>query len=159
MSFPDSQPEASAHSSAHSFVTDGVRAAGALEEACRRSLEETQSLHLEVVRDLAADLRRQLDALSGMVEERAEPRVDAALACADLATLAACNVIQMPPAEARTVANAVHIAAGAAHSLSGTAENISKDEAEYLARDARGARWKADLASRQADEFLSSRRS
>lgn len=137
----------------------GVRAAGILEEACRKSLDGPDSLQREVVRDLAGDIRRQLDALSRRIatDNSADPLVDAALVCADLATLAACNITAVPPEEASRAVDAVHLAARAAESLAGAVgEEISNDRAGYLMRDARGALWRADLASRQADELRAS---
>lgn len=155
MSFPEDPPETSALPS----VVAGARAAGILEEACRKSLDRPDSLHLGVVRDLAGDIRRQLDALSRRIEndESAESLVDAALACADLATLAACNLTKMPPEEARRTADAVDLAARAANSLADIVGDESpNDRTDYLTRDARGAKWRADLASRQADELRTS---
>lgn len=153
MSFPDDPP--------HSSVLAGVRAAGILEEACRTSLDGSDSLHMEVVRSLAHDIGRQLDALSRRTasdssDESAGTIVDAALACADLATLAACNLAVMPPEEARRAADAAHLAARAAESLAGVVEGSQNNTAEYLMRDARGAKWRADLASRQVDELRAS---
>lgn len=155
MSFPQDPPETPARSS----VVAGARAAGILEEACRTGLDGSDSLHLEVVRDLAQDIKRQLDALSRRIasDNSTDSLVDAALACADLATLAACNLAVLSPEEARRTADAVRLAARAANSLAGAVgEESPNDRAEYLMRDARGARWRADLASRQADELRTS---
>lgn len=139
-----------------SSVIAGVRAAGILEEVCQQGLDVSGSLQREVVRGLAQDIGRQLDTLSKRIasDRSAGPLVDAALACADLATLAACNITAAPPEETRRVADAVRLAAHAADALAGAArEENPNDRSEYLMRDARGAKWRADLASRQADEI------
>lgn len=145
--------------SAISSVAAGINAAGILEEACRTSLEGPGSLHLEAVRGLALDIRRQLEVLSRRMalDNSVDLAVDAALACADLATLAACNMTKMRPEETFRTADAVDLAARAALSLAGAAEwEIPDNETDYLRRDARGALWRADLASRQADELRKS---
>ncbi|HEX2729759.1 MAG TPA: hypothetical protein VHM16_08385 [Rubrobacteraceae bacterium] len=155
MSFPEDPPETSVHAS----VVAGVRAAGILEEACRESLEGSDTLHLMVVRDLAQNIQQELDALSRRIAsgKPAGLIVDAALACADLATLAACNLTAMSPEEAHRTVDAVHLAARAANSLAGSVgEESPNNKMEYLMRDARGAKWRADLASRQADELRAS---
>lgn len=156
MSFSEGTPETSAHSS----VLAGVRAAGILEEACRRSLDESGTLQLEVVRDLARDIGWQLDVLSQRIaaDRPGKPAgtvVDAALACADLATLAACNLEWMASEEATRGAEAGRLAARAASALADSVEEEESpsDGTDYLMRDARGARWRADLAARQVEEL------
>lgn len=127
-----------------------------LGEACRRSLESRGSAQLEVVRDLALDLERHLVALSGIADEgenMADPLVEAALACADLATLAVCNLSELSPGEARRASAAVRLAAGAVRDLSvrieAEAGKLEAPRAEYVMRDARSAAWRAELAIRQ----------
>lgn len=131
-----------------------------LGEACRRSLEShgsaRGSAQLEVVRDLALDLERQLGALSGMEEigeDTADRLIEAALACADLATLAACNLPKLSSDEARGACSAVHLAADAVRELSGRIEaeaaRLEAPRAEYAAKDARSAAWRTELAVRQ----------
>lgn len=137
-------------------VAAGEHAAAMLGEACRGSLKSRGSAQLEVVRDLALDLERQLGALAGMVDEgesMADSLVEAALACADLATLAVCNLSELSPKEARGANEVVHLAAGAVRELSGRIEaeagGLEAPRAEYVMRDARSAVWRAELAARQ----------
>ena len=79
-------------------ISDGVRAAALLEEACRSAQGSLKAQRIEVVRELALDLGRQLEALSDLAREDATPDVltEAAISCADLANLAACNVPDLP---------------------------------------------------------------
>ncbi len=135
----------------------GALAAGLLVESCRTN--STDSPGLGVVRDLALDLERKLDALSHPDEAPQPPDslVEAALACADLATLAACNLPGLPEDGEPLAAAAVHLAAGAARALVVLVEARARtlpDEthAENALRDARGALWRADLAVRQTEE-------
>ena len=127
----------------------GVLAAGLLVEACG----DGDDLLAGAVRDLAEDLGRGLRPLSGA--GTADSLVEAALACADLATLAACNVATLPGRGASAVA-ATHLAAGAARALAalGEAEIGDPDDAHAgnALRDLRSAGWKADLAVRQLGE-------
>ena len=130
----------------------GVLAAELLVEAC----EAGDDLRLGTVRDLAHDLGRGL----GSLYEAGTPGslVEAALACADLATLAACNVSALPDRGRRPGAAATHLAAGAARALATLAEaGMDGPEdayAENVSRDARSAGWKADLAVRQLGETV-----
>jgi hypothetical protein len=132
-------------------VSAGARAAGLLEEACRS--ESADSLHFAVVRDLALDIERGLDALVRS-EDAAAPDLlaEAALRCADLANLAACNVPELPPDEAPQAVAAVHLAASAVRDLRPLVEAGSGDlEAEHagnLLRDVRSAAWRAEFAVR-----------
>lgn len=125
----------------------GVVAAGLLVEV--RGVGK--DLSLGTVGDLAEDLGRGLSSLSAV--GTTDSLVEAALACADLATLAACNVADGggPPATAAT-----HLAAGAARALAALAEAEIGDRegayAENASRDLRSAVWKADLAVRQLAE-------
>jgi len=132
------------------IASAGVLAAELLVEAC----EAGDGLHLETVRDLAKDLGRGLSSLSaaGTIDSL----VEATIACADLATLAACNVVALPVRGRPTAAAATHLAAGAARALAALAEAEIGDpedaHAENVLRDAGSAGWKADLAVRQIGE-------
>jgi hypothetical protein len=128
-----------------------------LEEACRSALEPANSLQLEVVRDLAADIRRQLDAMAGLAREDAAPDIlaEAALRCADLANLAACNASKLPPERAPRALVAARLAAGAVRDLRSLveADNGEPDgeHMENVLRDVRSAAWRAEFAGRLAD--------
>jgi hypothetical protein len=129
----------------------GVLAAGLLVDACRPRPDN--SPRLEVVRELALDLERRLKALAESAEDT-ESLIEAALACADLATLAACN---LPVVSDRPRATAsVHLAAGATRALISLAESkagaLDTTHAENTLRDARSAGWRADLAVRQIED-------
>ncbi len=128
----------------------GFLAAELLVEAC----EAGDGLHLETVRDLSEDLGRRLRQPAGVGE--ADSLVEAALACADLATLAACNVASLPDRGLASAAAATHLAAGVARALAalGEAEIGDRDDAYAgnALRDLRSAGWKADLAVRQLEE-------
>ena len=138
-------------------VSSGARAAGLLGDACRTAPDQS-SLRFEVVRDLASDLERQLDALARSIGEDAcvvDLLVEATLLCADLATLAACNVRELRPGAGTTV---VHLSSGAARALGLLVEagsrNLAEEHAENSLRDVRGARWRVDIAVRQLDGSL-----
>jgi hypothetical protein len=116
------------------------------------------SPNLGVVSDLALDLERRLDALSRPEENQLpDSLVEAALACADLATLAACNLSGLPEDGELLAAAAVHLSAGATRSLAVLVEagvgTLDEAHAENTRRDARGALWRADLAVRQIEEL------
>jgi hypothetical protein len=135
----------------------GALAAGLLVEGCRTTSDG--SLSLEVVRNLALDLGRRLDALSHSDEapQPTDSLVEAALACADLATLAACNLSGLPDDGEPLAAAAVHLSAGATRSLAVLVEagvgTLDEAHAENTRRDARGALWRADLAVRQIEDL------
>jgi hypothetical protein len=140
-------------------VSAGARAAGLLEEACRP--EAAGSLRLAVVRDLALDIKRELDALARSAgEDAAAPDLltEAALRCADLANLAACNIPELPPDAAQRAVTAARLAAGAVHDLRSLVETNSRDlneeHTENLLRDVRSAAWRAEFALRLVDGFL-----
>jgi hypothetical protein len=143
-------------------VFAGARAAGLLEEACRSG--RAISLQLEVVRDLALDIRRQLGALAslaGLAGEGAAPDIlaEAALRCADLATLAACSVAELPPEERARAIEAARLAAGAVRDLRSPVEACGEQEGEHasnLLRDVKSAAWRAEFAARLVDEEASS---
>ena len=88
----------------------GALAAGLLVDAC--GPHTANSLRLEVVKDLALDLGRRLEVLAGE-DFAADSLVESTLACADLATLAACNLPALPDGDRPLAAAAVHLAAGA----------------------------------------------
>ena len=152
----------------------GAVAAALLVESCRKAPADHPSLG--IVRDLALDLERRLAALGRPPSEEADNAdslVEAALACGDLATLAACNRSALPKADEPLAVAAVHLAAGTARALlvlveaqvdtqvdtqvetQSEARSGALDEtyAENALRDARGARWRADLAVRQVEDL------
>jgi hypothetical protein len=138
-------------------ISDGVRAAALLEEACRSAPRESKAPRIEVVRDLALDLGRQLDALCGLAWEDAAPDIlaEAVICCADLANLAACNAPDLPPDAVQRATEAALLAAAAVGALAPTVEFTSKDldagHAENLLRDVRSAGWRAAFAVRIAE--------
>ena len=131
----------------------GALAAGLLADACRPHAEG--SLRLEVVRDLALDLGRRLEGLAAE-DGAADSLVEAALACADLATLAACNLTALPDGDRPIATAAVHLAAETTLALiplvEAEAVTLEEPRAENTLRDARSARWRADLAVRQISD-------
>jgi hypothetical protein len=135
-------------------VSAGARAARLLEEACRSAA--ANSLQLEVVRDLALDIGRELDALGSLARETSAPEVvtEAALHCADLANLAACNAPELPPDTAPQAVTAARLAAGAVRDLRSLVEAGDPDDehAENLLRDLRSAAWRAEFATLLVDE-------
>ena len=128
----------------------GALAADLLVDACGPHAEN--SLRLAVVRDLALDLGRRLEVLA-KEDFAADSLVEAALACADLATLAACNVPALPDGDRPLAAAAVYLAAGATRALIPLVESkagtLEEAYAENTLRDARNSGWRADLAVRQ----------
>jgi hypothetical protein len=131
----------------------GALGAGLLVDACGPHAEN--SLRLGVVSDLALDLRRRLEALAGE-DFAADSLVEAALACADLATLAACNLHALPDGDRPLAAAAVHLAAGTTRALISLLESetgtLDEAYAQNTLRDARSAGWRADLAVRQISD-------
>ena len=124
----------------------GVAAAWLLVEACG----EEDGLQAAIARDLAEDLGRRLSSLSGAPDSL----VEAALLCADLATLASCNAGILPGRSAASAAT--QLAAGATRALVTLAEAGMRGprdaHAENALRDLRSAGWKADLAVEQLGE-------
>src|ERR687898_1036357 len=104
----------------------GALASDLLVEACGTDLEN--ALQLEVVRDLALDLGRRLEVLAR--EDAAGSLIEAALACADLAILAACNLSVLPDKPPATAA--VHLAAGATLALIPLIEQETEQETATL---------------------------
>ena len=132
------------------IASAGVRAAELLVEACGAG----EGLHSETVRGLAEDLGRGLSSPSTVGTTGS--LVDAALACADLATLAVCHIAALPDRGRPLAAAATHLAAGAARALAALAEaGVGDPEDAYsenVLRDLGSAGWKADLAVRQLGE-------
>jgi hypothetical protein len=130
----------------------GALAAGLLADACRPHAEG--SPRLEVVRALALDLGRRLEALAAE-DDAADSLVEAALACADLATLAACTLPALFGDDRPLATAAVHLAAGTTLALiplvEAEAVTLEEPSAENMLRDARSARWRADLARKQIE--------
>jgi hypothetical protein len=128
----------------------GVLASGLLADACGTDPEN--ALRLEVVRDLALDLGRRLEVLAR--DDAPDSLVEAALSCADLATLAACNLSVLPDRPLATAA--VHLATGATRALIPLVESeaaaLDEASAEYTLKDVRSAGWRADLAARQIED-------
>jgi hypothetical protein len=134
-------------------ISDGLRAATLLEEACREA-PPNAAMRTEVVRGLALDIGRQLAALSGLADVAPDVLAEAAICCADLANLAACNAPDLPPDATPRAIEAALLAAGAVEVLgpmveAGSAE-LEAEHAENLLRDARSARWRAEFATRLA---------
>ena len=135
-------------------------AAELLENACAPGLRDP--LRLEVVRTLARDLKKELEALATLTDEETGAarfeEVEGALRAADVANLAACTLPELLKTSVPEAAAAAHLAAGAARALGILAETSAEDAREYHAqnalKDARSAMWRARLAARQVDEFL-----
>lgn len=134
----------------------GAVAAGLLADACENGSDASVgSAQLTAVLSLARDLRQDLEVYSS---GEAEPDVLAEVAgrCADLASLAACNVAHVPAEGFAKAVSATHLAAGAARALGASIE-AAEPSGGYGIRDARGAGWRARLAARQVDELLEAR--
>lgn len=134
-------------------ASTGVLAADLLAGACRSGTGD--DLRLETVRGLAADLGRRLASLDETADGGTpDSLIEAALACADLATLAVCNIPGLPEGGKPLGAAATHLAAGATHALLALERDgePGNAHAENILRDARSAGWKADLAVRQLKE-------
>ncbi len=133
----------------------GARAAGLLVDACAAG----ESLQVRVVRDAALDLQRELNALQGGASTP-DALADAAARCADLANLAACNLPLVKSHHTPGAAAATHLASGAARALGvrleAAAMDLDSPRDEYLIRESHGTAWRAQLATRQTDEFLTS---
>jgi hypothetical protein len=105
------------------------------------------------VSSLALDLGRRLEAIAR--DDAAGSLVEATLACADLATLAACNLQALSENDRPLAMAALHLAAGTTRALIPLIEleaaTVNETSAENTLRDARSARWRADLAIRQVE--------
>ena len=141
----------------------GSSAAELLETACERGpdIQDQDAGRIALVRDLAGDIKDQLEGLSKSARSTPEEAdldliSETALRCADLANLAACNLDGMPVNEALRAAAGVHLAAGTVNALRLLAEGEAGDRESRAAatRDVRGAGWRADLTVRQVREFL-----
>lgn len=132
------------------MASAGVAAADLLVEACRSDQDD---LRLETVKGLAVDLGRRL--ASPVEDGTPDQIIDSALACADLATLAVCNVPGLPEKGKPLGAAATRLAAGATHALLALVESGEPNgpHAKNVSRDARSAGWKADLAVRQLTDM------
>ena len=130
----------------------GVLAANLLVDACQT--DPDNSLRLGVVSSLALDLGGRLETLA--TGDSAGSLIEASLACADLATLAACNLQAISDDNRPLAASAVRLAAGSTRALIPLVEleaaALDEPGAENTLRDARSARWRADLAVRQVEE-------
>ena len=132
-------------------LSAGVRAANLLAQAC----QATDALRFEVVRELALQIGRQLNALVSLVGEEAVPDVlaEAAICCADLANLAACNAPDLPSDATPRAVEAARLAARAVEALGPMVESRSGDPGSGdLIRDVRSAAWRAGFAARLLDE-------
>ena len=142
------------------LITAGSSAAELLETACERGLDTQDAKRISLVRDLAGDIRDQLEGLANSAtgESNLDLISETAIRCADLANLAACNLDGLPAKEALRAAAGVHLAAGAVNALRLLAEGETSGQETGSAamRDVRGAGWRADLTVRQAKEFLAS---
>ncbi len=146
-------------SEVHSIVAAGAGAASLLQSACAQSRDSADVPRPALVRELATDIRDQLEALALLAASEPSPDLmaEAALRCADLANLAACNLDGLPAPEAARAAAGVHLAAGAIRAIRLLAESEPDDPAGSGAaalRDVQGAGWRADLAVRQVEELL-----
>lgn len=156
------QETEAAHSPLASAALSGaLEAARALDRACRHSREAQDSerrLYLGTVADLARSLGDDLNSLAQPTNASSSAAlVSAALRAADLATLAACALPELPPhsPEYHRVAASAHAASGAARSLALEHRALgASNEEDYAAYDLRGAEWRASLAARQTDEAL-----
>lgn len=103
---------------------------------------------------MAEDLGRVLASLSA--SETPDAPVEAAQACADLATLAACNLAALAEGSRPAAVAATHLAAGTTRALVALAEagtgQADGAHAASASRDVRSAGWKADLAVRQLED-------
>lgn len=146
-------------SNIRSVVAAGAGAAGLLEAACTRKPETVDAPRIGLVRNLAKDIKDQLEALARFTTPEASPDLmaEAALRCADLANLAACNLDELTAAGAARAAASVHLAAGAVRALQllaeGAPDHPSGSDMAVL-RDVRGAGWRVGLAVRQVEELL-----
>lgn len=143
-----------------SITSPCILAASLLQNACNAALRyrsSGDSLQLEVVRDLAGDLKLSLEETPRTEDREAPPEllIEASLRCADLANLAACNAPHIPEEHRPGALAAVHLAAGTVKALNLLAGTMGSDspDAGNLLRDARSAGWRADLAIRQMEEF------
>jgi hypothetical protein len=136
-------------------------AAELLENACSSGSED--DLRREVIRELARDLKGELEVLAARAEEATSAAgvevIEGALRAADVANLAASALPELSRTRTLEAAAATHLAAGAARALSALARTTVKDppDAEHACnalKDVRGAAWRARLASGQVDELL-----
>jgi hypothetical protein len=135
----------------------GAGAARLLEAACTQKFDSTQDTRIELVRELARALGDQLEALADLTAELPSPDLaaEAALRCADLSNLAACNLDGLQQMEARLAAASVHLCGGAVRALRVLTESADEPGSRPSAmNDILGSAWRADLAVRQTRESL-----
>lgn len=137
-------------------------AAGLIENACSSGLDN--ALRREVIRELARDLKGELEVLAARAEEATSAAgvesVEGALRAADVANLAASALPELSHARTLEVATATHLAAGATRALgalAGTAAKADTEHARNALKDVRGAAWRARLAAGQVNELLEER--
>ncbi len=140
--------------------TSGIPEAGAgalAAELLMNSCEAAGELQLMRVRDLALSLSRELEVLCDSSPTPVTLAASAAR-CADLASLAACNLPLVKPHHTPGAAAATHLASGATRALGvrleAAAMELDSPRGEYLIRESRGTAWRAQLATNQTDEFL-----
>jgi hypothetical protein len=141
-----------------------ARAARLLEEVCRGApgVCGPGSPRFAVTADLSGEVAGLLGALDeeGGVGS-ADRLAEAALLAADVASLAACVLPDVPEESVHRLSAAVHLAAGSARSLGALCEeearSLEGEHAGNVLRDARGAAWKSAFAVRQAESFFEGR--
>ena len=114
---------------------------------------------MEVVRDFALDLELRLEALSRHEKDPPpDSLVEAALACAHLATLATCKLAGLSEDGELLAAAAVHLSAGTARALAVLVEAetgvLDETHAENTLRDARSALCRVKMVVRYIDDLL-----
>ncbi|MGB3681649.1 MAG: hypothetical protein WA990_04105 [Rubrobacteraceae bacterium] len=146
---------------ARAIMSRGVRAASLLEATFSQALTRDEDRRLELVRDLTRDIKEQLEVLASPAtpELSSKPSpgliAEAALRCADLANLAACNLDGLPGPEATRAGAGVRLAAETVQALRRLSEERPGTLPEThpaVLRDIQGSGWRADLAVRQTDE-------
>lgn len=130
-----------------------------MEEAFSRDPNQPDNRRASLVRDLARDIKDQLEALARSTPPEPSPNLtaEAALRCADLANLAACNLDVLPTPEAVRVGTGVRLASETVQAiqlLSESETNNSPETHPAALRDIRGSGWRVELAVRQTEEFL-----
>ena len=141
-----------------SVVAAGAGAAGLVEAAFTQREDQPKDQRMGLVRDLAEDIKDQLESLAHSAASEPSPDLmaEAALRCADLANLAACNLDGLAAEEAARATAGVHLAAGTIRAFRLLAQgpgDLSEPGAAAL-RDLRGAGWRVDLAVRQVEALL-----
>lgn len=142
-----------------SVVMAGAGAAGILEAAFTQDEGRPTDQRIRLVRDLAKDIKDQLEVLAHSAASKQSPDLmaEAALRCADLANLAACNLDALP-AKPPQAAAGVYLAAGTIKALRLLAQGSGElpESNKAALRDLRGAEWRVDLAVQKVEELLES---